>query len=109
MSWWCSGSILVAFRKGGWVAGSSHFTVMTYIFDTKSSGKVSKVIQNVFTLSTLNSFSNLSPQVEHLICYTESNVNKSQTCETKVKGNPPLGAIGLALIIKKIKKKHFSR
>ena len=31
VSCWNCGSILVSYTRGGWVAGSSHFTVMTNI------------------------------------------------------------------------------
>ena len=32
VSCWCCGSILVSYTRGGWVAGSNPFTIMTNIF-----------------------------------------------------------------------------
>ena len=40
VSCWCCGSILVSYTRGGWVAGSIHFTVIANIFVTEFSENI---------------------------------------------------------------------
>ena len=43
---WCCGSILVSYTRGGWVAGSSPFTVMTNILSLNSANSVKTLREN---------------------------------------------------------------
>ena len=59
MSWWHCGSILVSHTRGGYVAGSSPFTVMTNIFVTEFS-EYSKTFRKNTNVNELLHFVNIS-------------------------------------------------